>query len=89
MRNPNGVWTAELEKDVDCPALFSNPDIDSSSVFMRPPRRVGNTVQYSFAPSVEFPLLGVEVTGGFFISCYSSCICRFPLLWFLLLHLLH
>ncbi len=61
VRNPNGVWTAELEKDVDCPALFSNPDIDSSSVFMRPPRRVGK-----YCTALRY-LLSVEVvnTGVF------------------------
>ncbi len=31
-----GVWSKELEKEVDCKALFSNKEIDAESKFARP-----------------------------------------------------
>ncbi len=35
-----GVWSEELEKEVDCKAIFSNPDIDAMSEYPKPPKRV-------------------------------------------------
>ncbi len=35
-----GVWAEQLEKDVNCTALFAEGDIDGKSMFVRPPRRV-------------------------------------------------
>ncbi len=42
VRRTRGVWSAELEKRVDCAALFSNPYIDADSDFEKPPQKVGS-----------------------------------------------
>ena len=39
-RKEPGVWAAELEKEVDCAALFADEDIDADSKFPRPPHKV-------------------------------------------------
>ncbi len=40
VRKELGVWSAELEKEVDCAALFANEDIDADSKFPVPPYKV-------------------------------------------------
>ena len=43
IRRQWGVWSPELEKEVDCAALFSNPDFDASTKFGRPLLKVTRT----------------------------------------------
>ena len=50
-----GKYFDEIEKDINCPALFSNPDIDLYSEFQSPPKRIPKWLrgEYDFNGKVE------------------------------------